>query len=922
MDPNTPTCEAGLHNGAPAPELLLTVLADGGLVLTPNFRSSDQLIEWSRQPALVQPRPAILAIDLWLRDLWTEAAQRGTDAVLEYHLLTPAEELLLWRQVVTEASPGLFLLDHTGAAASAADGWRLLQQWCLSLHQLRAALRFGGTTETADDCEIAWRWFSHFERLCQQKKVLAFSSMLQILLGLLQQPPHWLLPLLPRRLLLWGFDAPPPLYQAVFSALQAQSTLIEVLTLPTAQPLYSLEEHADPDAECQAAAQWAEQILQEQPAARIGIVCPEAELLRGPLRRHVEARFAARPALLASTLGSEVADLPLVKTALLGLALLDEQIDLLTLGILLRSPFVTGQDAEALDCKAALEWRLRRQGAVHCSLFALRAHCRALEASTGVSALSTALENIQQHLRRQPVSQSFSQWLTLFEKIWQELLPRPLLLENAGAEAIAAWDDWLRQAHLASSLFDSLERREAIERLASLARALPVLQRRSGAAILLLTPAMAAGLRFSHIWCLQMSDSQWPLAETPHPLLPLHFQRQHGMPGTDKTGILARSRRLLDQLAGHCSRELVFSLARMVDDQLQKPTPLLPARLQRRAPPTCLVPAALHPALREAGRVAAAAESCSESMLLPLAGEQAIEGGSRLLRDQSNCPFKAYATHRLQARELHEPYFGVPARAVGDCVHDALRGFWAAVRDQGRLLSLGEAELLQEVTAAVQPALAKLAKAFPAHATVSWQKLEAARLRALLLQWLEVERKRGPFEVAMREQQVELDLRPLRLMLKIDRVDRQPDGSLVVVDYKTGLRKSIDWQAKRPRDPQLLLYQVAVDQQSDCGSVAALLHAGVNVEKPDYAGIAADEQAWTKAALPRQIKNHTPAWSALKAQWELSLRALAEEFAEGLSAVHPQHRTSCDHCHLAALCRIDEVQGERSEDDDEEETGP
>lgn len=922
MVPSTPTCEADLRSGAPAPELLLTVLADGGLVLTPNFRSSDQLIEWSRQPARIQPRPAILAIDLWLRDLWTEAAQRGTDAVLEYQLLTPAEELLLWRQVVTEASPGLFLLDHTGAAASAADGWRLLQQWCLSLPQLRAALRFGSATETADDCEIAWRWFSHFERLCRQRRVLAFSSMLQILLGLLQQPPEWLLPLLPRRLLLWGFDAPPPLYQAVFAALQAQGTLIEALTLPAAQPLHSLEEHADPDAECQAAARWAEQILQQQPEARIGIVCPEPELLRGPLRRHVEARFADRPALVASTLGSELADLPLVKTALLALALLDEQIDLPTLGILLRSPFVIGQDAEALDGKAELEWRLRREGALHCSLFALRARCRALQTDAEVSALCSALENIQQHLRRQPGSQSFSQWLTLFEKVWQELLPRPLLLENAGAEAITAWDDWLRQAHLASGLFDSLERREAIERLAALASAVPVLQRRSSAAILLLTPAMAAGLRFSHLWCLQMSDSQWPLAETPHPLLPLHFQRQHGMPGTDKTGSLARSRRLLAQLAGHCSRELVFSLARLVDDQLQKPTPLLPASLPRRSPPASLVPAALHPALRETERVAAAAQSCSESMLLPLPGAQALEGGSRLLEDQSNCPFKAYATHRLQARELHEPYFGVPARAVGDCVHEALRRFWDSVRDQGRLQSLGETELQQEIAAAVQPALAKLANAFPAHATVSWQKLEAARLQALLRQWLDVERKRGPFVVEVTEQRVELLLAPLHLTLKIDRVDRQPDGSLVVVDYKTGRLKTIDWQAQRPRDPQLLLYQVAVDQQSDRGAVSALLHAGVNVEKPDYAGIAADEQAWSKAALPQQIEDHTPAWSALKAQWELSLRALAEEFAAGLNAVHPLHRTSCAHCHLAALCRIDEVRGEGSEDDDDEEDGP
>ena len=157
-------------------------LGAGALLLVPNYRSSDQLVDQvchhrqREHSSSVFRRPAIRAIDLWFRELWDELAQLHHADSLRWRVLEPLEEQLLWQQVIQRVSPELLLLNRHGTAASVSEAWRLLQQWQLPLTELRKQLSTAGASK--DDREYAWSWLQAFEQTLQgmQRRLARFIA--------------------------------------------------------------------------------------------------------------------------------------------------------------------------------------------------------------------------------------------------------------------------------------------------------------------------------------------------------------------------------------------------------------------------------------------------------------------------------------------------------------------------------------------------------------------------------------------------------------------------------------------------------------------------------------------------------------------------------------------------------------------------
>ena len=77
----------------------------------------------------------------------------------------------------------------------------------------------------------------------------------------------------------------------------------------------------------------------------------------------------------------------------------------------------------------------------------------------------------------------------------------------------------------------------------------------------------------------------------------------------------------------------------------------------------------------------------------------------------------------------------------------------------------------------------------------------------------------------------------MTLALRIDRVDRLDDGSLAVIDYKTGADAEPDaWLGERPRLPQLPLYAEALGMDQ----VSAVAFGRVRTGDTGYCGLARD----------------------------------------------------------------------------------
>jgi ATP-dependent helicase/nuclease subunit B len=900
-----------------------TALSAGAILLVPNYRSSDQLVDQlclqrqrtqlSQASTAVFPRPAIRAIDLWFRELWEQLAQLHQADTLQWRVLEPVEEHLLWQQLIHRVSPELLLLNRNGTAATVSEAWRLLQQWQLPLTELRIHLSAADDPALKDDREYAVGWLQAFEQMCRRQHLLSFSGMLQQLLQFIEDGTLMRLELLPPVVLRAGFDAPPPLYKALFAAMSARGIAVRDWPFTAHMPSQLLQSCAVPADECRAAADWAQTILRQDPRASIGVITADSQVLKGELERSFAQAFAGTPYTFSTTLAGALDAAPYVHTALQSLALFQDELDTLQCCALLRSPWLLAANAEQ-DARAELELRLRGRQSLRVRTVDLRELCLQENKPWHSPLLGAALRTLQQQVLRQPRQQPLHAWLQFFMSCWDTLLPRAELLRGGNRAVVKAWEGLLKQAQRSSTLFGQQDFTTACALFTRMAQASALATANSQAPVQLLTPVTAAGLHFTHVWCMQMTEALWPGEQLPHPYLPLNLQRQHGLPGADRDRHLQQSQQLLQNLVWSTSQEVVFSYAGNNEDLPQRCTTLLPANLTTRSEPLQATPGGLHPALAQFAAVTL--EVLQDTTAIALPDALPVIGGSGILTSQSACPFKGFAQYRLQARELPRPVYGLPLNAIGDCVHEALQAFWHGMQSHAALIAATESTLEQAIKLALLPALDSLARHYPTVLTPKLQALEMKRLTTLLLNWLHVEKQRGPFTVMATERELLWSLPQLQLHLRLDRIDRHADGSTVIVDYKTGKSSTTRWEEERPAAPQLLLYQLAADADAARPETSGLLYARINVEEPAYDGIARDNSVFPGLGFAEQKSVTLPDWNSLKQHWQKVLGMLADEFLQGYAAVQPARRDSCTYCHLASLCRIRELQGEQMAQED------
>lgn len=455
------------------------------------------------------------------------------------------------------------------------------------------------------------------------------------------------------------------------------------------------------------------------------------------------------------------------------------------------------------------------------------------------------------------------------------------------------------------------------------------------APIVVVGPAESAGLTADGIWFLGADEERWPAPGSTHPLIPIETQRQAGMPHATPQldWELAESitLRLLQSAPQVC-----FSHARLKEDVETRPSRLVVqhAGTQRTLPPELAPAAEPQPvtiAFEDTAAIALtsgqARKGSAQLSLFDSHGTQEpvqvypVTGGSTVLTSQSQCAFKAFAMARLGAECWEAAVAGLTAPQRGQLLHDVLHAVWSdtaqGIRTSNQLHNLG-AELRPFVEERVRRVLEEQ---MPAGAReqmpARYLELEEQRLTRLVTEWLEFERKRVEFEVATTEVKATAAPAGLTLNLRLDRVDRLKDGSLLVIDYKSGNVNPKAWELPRPDDVQLPLYAgFAVPQDQKLGG---LVFARVRAGDMCMAG---------KVANARETINHDlsgnhglvqePLTLTRLSEWKLAIEELARDFIAGRADVDPRDpELTCDRCGLYTLCRVRE-RDDLQESEDEE----
>jgi ATP-dependent helicase/nuclease subunit B len=223
--------------------------------------------------------------------------------------------------------------------------------------------------------------------------------------------------------------------------------------------------------------------------------------------------------------------------------------------------------------------------------------------------------------------------------------------------------------------------------------------------------------------------------------------------------------------------------------------------------------------------------------------------------DLRRCPYRFFALRQLGLREAGELDEDVGKRDFGSWLHAVLRGFHEAMQAAGGLAREERVRLMDE----------------QARALLARQRLDEGEflpflagwpaLREGYLDWLERHEATGA-RFAEAERDHEVVLGPVKLVGRIDRIDRGADGRALVMDYKTESAQATRDRMKQPlEDTQLAFYaallaepalQAAYLNVSERGDVVPVPHTDVERARELLLAAIADDLARIEAgaAMP------------------------------------------------------------------------
>ena len=816
---------------------------------------------------------------------WAAWVRRQHDTLLDTgvateRVLSGAEEQLVWEDIISAWDAYGRLLQVEGAAVSAAQAARTCES-----HQIkRAALTRGRRPETS----IFLEWQKQFEARLDQNRWRTGASLDAVIAAALEDGQ--LAP--PETVVIAGFDRLSKVEAAVVTALERRGAELRTLGAAAEAEQAELTIARDLDQELDAVAQWILAYLERQPESRIAVAAANPAKIREGLDDRLRKAWGpAETQRYQFDLDASLAQKGAVFDALAWLRLVVKPCSRERVLHLLRSAAFRSADdqpVEGLKLELAVAQLPLRA-------FHFAAVMRQMQEQTADSPLVRRWLHVLAERDASSVRADLREWSSRFAR-WLRLAQWPGEYAQ-DAETRERFTEALGGLARLSHLHPECDGESALSRLQKLCEALPG-ARALDAQVQVVSIEDASCMRFDALWVAQLDDAQWPPVMSASSLLPLAAQRNAGVVRASPTGALAIAEAQTRRLR-HSASELKLSYAKAEGESEQRPSPLL----------ALLEPHVTEPSVTIDEEPATTADDTCEWLddhaghSIRSATENGVAaGGARLLADQSACPFRAYAVHRLTMTREDTPGLGLDRRDAGTLLHRALELTWEQLQTSSVLQSRSDAEIDQVVNAAVQRALAEQARRSGALQAERYRTVEAARLRRLIDGWLDYERKRTtPFAVLAQESAMLLDLGPFSVNVRVDRVDQAADGQLIVIDYKSGSVSTSGWSNDRLAEPQVPLYAVSQKQ-----AVGAALLAQVRTSRKRFAGVTRNAEYVPRAG--RSVESlDADAWAATVATWEQQLAELAGEIGDGLAVVAPSHGPgTCAYCHLRAACRIDE----------------
>jgi ATP-dependent helicase/nuclease subunit B len=244
-----------------------TALAAGATIVTPNNRLARHLVarydaQMQRAGCRTWPAGRALPWNAWLDALWLDALAATAPSEAP-QAIGDSEAAHLWDRIVGDAP--LALIDARGAAAHAADAWRLYHAW------RRQDDRFEPWSSAGidDDAATFARWAARYRATLAERSLVDRAQLPDWLADIALRVPPWR----ELRVLMVGFVDLAPQQRRLLDALRATGAAIGEADPPrSAETILRRVECTTPAGELADALAWAREAASSSPTAAIGIV--------------------------------------------------------------------------------------------------------------------------------------------------------------------------------------------------------------------------------------------------------------------------------------------------------------------------------------------------------------------------------------------------------------------------------------------------------------------------------------------------------------------------------------------------------------------------------------------------------------------------------------------------------------------------
>jgi ATP-dependent helicase/nuclease subunit B len=830
-------------------DALFSALTGGAILITPNNRLSSQLLNdvfKQTQSTTSLGEVRCLPYQAFLRFLFKKARH---EYPMQSHplLLNAQQQRHVWRSILPKET------SNEGLLTAIQDAWTRCQYWQIDPnHQA-----FAKTSQT----QQFQQWQQQF--LAKLQTLHAITE--EQLVGYLLNYPD----LFDAKQVIWVcFDDYTPQQQHLQQAMAAfgcQQAEYDLSFHPSSVYQFAAKDNTD---EYLHMLEWAKERLAAQ-EKRIAVVVPDLQMQSKYLQRLLQQQLPVEQFNIS--LGQPLIEYPLVAHALHWLRLDSGMLEQHQARLLLQSPYLVGSESEFIARADVLqENRMLQEALIPMPIF-----IKTLTADTPV------LAGMLQNLSTYPSTASLAEWVNQFKQRLVDLgFPGEGSLNSVAYQyfqrLMLLFDEFLQLA----VINPIMSKNEALAALSDMAKSTIFQTQKTTTPLQILGLLEASGCTFDSVWVCGLTDQCLPQKTNLSAFIHIHLQRELQMPHALVERELHFAEQLLKRLQ-YGSTRCVLSYPKLSKDMPNLPSPLIkhfPAML---APPL--------PSFSLTSQLV----SEDEAYVLAFREDEPVSGGTTLLANQAQCPFRAFATHRLYATSALASTIGLDASERGILIHKILDLFWQRIGSQQRLLALTPDQLQQHIKEVILTALTPLTREGRPSFSPLIQDVELARLERLLNASLEWEKKRPPFIVEATEQNFTIQLSGIDFRVRVDRLDKVGDNKWVI-DYKSSLPLATPWNKERPEAPQLLLYALLDN------NINTLLFLQLKGGRLMCSGLSEEDVMIEGIKALKEDER----WLDWRQEWQQQLTLLAQEFEAGYCAPIPQRASACQQCEFPNLCRI------------------